>query len=51
MTLSITMLFYYSECRILFTIILNVIMRSVIIRSVIMLSVVAPSNQMRKFKF
>jgi hypothetical protein len=37
MTLSTTMLCYYAECRILFTIMLNVVMLSVV-----MLCVVAP---------
>ncbi len=34
------MLFYYAECRILFTIMLNVVMLSVIKLSVIMLSII-----------
>jgi hypothetical protein len=37
MTLSIALLCYYTECHILFTIMLNVVMLSVV-----MLSVVAP---------
>jgi hypothetical protein len=40
MTLSITRLFHYVECRILFTTMLNVIMLSVVMLNVIMLSVV-----------
>jgi hypothetical protein len=40
MTLSITMLCHYAECRVLFIIMLSVIMLSVVMLSVIMLSVV-----------
>jgi hypothetical protein len=40
MTLSITMLSYYAECHILFTIMLNVIVLRVIMLSVIMLNVI-----------
>ncbi len=36
------MLFYYAQCCILITIMLNVIMLSLIMLNVIMLSVVAP---------
>jgi hypothetical protein len=39
-TLSLTLLCYYAECRILFTIILHDIMLSVVMLNVIMLSVV-----------
>jgi len=38
------MLFYYAECHIYFTIMLNVIMLSVVVLNVIMLSVVAAKN-------
>ncbi len=41
-TLSITILCYYAECHILFTIMLYVIMLSVIMPSVVILSVVVP---------
>ncbi len=55
MTLSITMLFYYSEYCILFTIMLNVLMLSVHMLnvnmlSVIMLSVVAPVTLLLFYK-
>ncbi len=40
MTQSITMLCYYSEFRILFTILLNVVMLSVVMMNVVKLSVV-----------
>jgi hypothetical protein len=39
MTLSITIPFHYAKCRVLFTIMLNVIMLSVAMMNVIMLSV------------
>jgi hypothetical protein len=38
------MLCYYAECRILFTIMLNVFMPSVVILNVIMLSVIVPAQ-------
>jgi len=38
------MLFYYAECRILFSIMLNDIMLSVLMLNVVMLSVVAPQK-------
>jgi hypothetical protein len=40
MTISTRVLCYYAECRILFTIVLNVIMLSVVILNVFMLSAV-----------
>ncbi len=40
MTLSLTMVFYYAECLILFTIMLKVVMLNVIMVNVIMLNVV-----------
>jgi hypothetical protein len=42
MTLNITVLCQYAECRILFSILLNIIMLNVVMLSVIMLSVIAP---------
>ncbi len=49
MTLNITMLCHYAECRILFIVMLNVFMLSVIMLSIVMLriimvSVVAPTR-------
>ncbi len=45
MTLSITMLCYYVECRILFTIMLSVVMLNVVVLNVVMLSVVGPEKK------
>ncbi len=42
------MLFYYAECRILLTIMLNVIMLSVVMLNVIILSVVARKTTLSK---
>ncbi len=44
MTLSITTLCQYAECRVLSSVMFNVIMLSVVMLCVVMLSVVAPLN-------
>jgi len=48
-THSLTTLYHYAECHILFVVMVNVVMPSVIMLSVVMVNVLAPINDVFKF--